>query len=235
MKMRPKKMAATFMISPSTLRNYEANGLIPPAGRSANGYRFYTDLHAAYLACIQAMAPAFGMEVTTEVLHYLQRDKMHNALWVIREKEVILYEDKVKLEKLIGDIRLLVKENTFPNAKERLTIKEVSEAMKIPKSTIRYWEHAGYVVADRDPENSYRFYNEGHLLKVGLLQVMQNFVYSEESVKYKRLIAAAEHGDLKCVMKLAENIRTHLDKRIESQVFGVSRLHHLMQLIKTPI
>ncbi len=235
MKMRPQKMATKFTISPSTLRNYEAKGLIPPAERSENGYRFYTDLHAAYLACIQAMAPAFGMKVTTEVLHDLQRDEMHNALWVIREKEVVLYEDKEKLERLIEEIRQLADENTSSFAKERLTIHQISTLMKIPKSTIRYWEHAGYVIADRDLENSYRRYHEGHLLKMKLIQIMQNSVYSEETVKSKHRIAAAEQSDLQCVMKLAENIRTYLDKRIESQICGISKLYNLIQLIKTPV
>lgn len=235
LKNRPKKMAATFMISASTLRNYEANGLIPPAERSANGYRYYTDLHAAYLACIQAMAPAFGMEVTTEVLHYLQRNKTHNALWVIREKEVVLFEDKEKLEKLIEDIRQRLNENTSPFAIVRFTIHEVSDLMKIPKSTIRYWEHAGYVIADRDPNNGYRYYDEGHLIKMRLIQVMQNFVYSQETVKYKHSIAAVEHGDLQSVMQLAENIRRYLDKRIEYQIGGTTRLYNLIQLIKAPI
>lgn len=232
MKMRPKKMAATFMISASTLRNYEANGLIPPARRSANGYRFYTDLHAAYLSCIQAMAPAFGMEVTTEVLHYLQRDKTHNALWVIREKEVVLYEDKEKLEKLIEDIRLRLNENTSSFAMERFTINEVSNLMKIPKSTIRYWEQVGYVVADRDPKNGYRCYDGDHLIKMRLIQAMQNFVYSQETAKYKTSIAAVERGDLQSIMKLAENIRIYLDGRIESQIGGISRLYNLVQLLK---
>lgn len=235
MKMRPKKMAATFMISPSTIRNYEANGLIPPAERSANGYRFYSDVHATYLACIQALAPAFGMEVTTEVLHYLQQDKIHTALWAIREKEVVLYDDKERLEKLIEDIRLQANENISPYAKERFTINEVSELTKIPKSTIRYWEKAGYVAADRDPENHYRCYDGGHLQKMRLLQVLQNSVYSEETVKYKQSIAAAEHVDLQSIMKLAENIRTYLDKRIDSQMCGISRLYKLIQLIKSPI
>lgn len=148
-----------------------------------------------------------------------------------QEKEVVLYEDKEKLERLIEDIRLLANDNSSPYAKERLTVHEVSTLMKIPKSTIRYWEHAGYVVADRDLENSYRCYNGGHLLKIRLIQIMQNFVYSEETVKFKHLIAAAEPGDLQCVMKLAENIRTYLDKRIESQICGISQFYNLSQLI----
>ncbi len=97
MTMRPKKMAAKFRISASTIRNYEAKDLIPPAERSSNGYRIYTNQHTAYLSCIQAMAPAFGMEVTAEVLRCLHQDKPQDALWIIREKEVALYEEKEKL------------------------------------------------------------------------------------------------------------------------------------------
>lgn len=149
-------MASKFRISASTLRNYEAKGLVPPAERSANGYRIYTDLHAAYLACLQAMAPAFGMEVTTEVLRCLNRDKPYDALWIIREKEVALYEEKKNLERLIKDIRLQANENKSPYTEERFTINEASERTQVPKSAIRYWEQAGYVRADQNPDNRYR-------------------------------------------------------------------------------
>lgn len=235
MKLRPKKMAATLMLSTGTLRNYEAKGLMPPAERSGNGYRFYTDLHAAYLACIQAMIPAFGMEMTTKALHDLQRDKTHAALWLIREQEIILYEVKKKLERLTEDIRLLGHGTTSPYAKESFTIHEVSALTKIPKSTIRYWERAGYVVADRDPENHYRLYQGSHLLKIRLLQLMQNFIYSEETVESKDMIAAAEPGELPGMLKAAEKIGTELDKRLESQFHGLSRFHHLVQFLKTQI
>lgn len=120
-------------------------------------------------------------------------------------------------------------------AKEFFTINEVSELMKIPKSTIRYWEQAGYVAAYRDPENHYRCYVGGYLLKMRLIQVLQNSVYSEKTVKFKQSIAAVEHLDLQSIMKLAENIRSYLDKGIESQMYGISRLYNLIQLIKAPI
>ncbi|MFK7691279.1 MerR family DNA-binding transcriptional regulator [Paenibacillus sp. HJGM_3] len=233
--MRPKKMATTFMISASTLRNYEAKGLIPPAERSAKGHRMYTDLHAAYLGCIQGMAPAFGMETTTEALHDLQHDKPHDALWAIRKKEVALYEERVKLERLIEDIRQQSNENKSPNTKERFAINEVSKMTKVPKSTIRYWEQAGYVTADRDDENRYRYYSKGHLLKIRLIHVLQSSVYSEDTVKLKQSIAAAEHTDLQSIMKLAEQIQSYQNKSIESQMCGISYLWKLIQLSKAPI
>lgn len=235
MTMRQKKMAAKFMLSASTIRNYEAKGLIPPAERSSNGYRIYTDQHAAYLSCIQAMAPAFGMEVTAEVLRCLHQDKPQDAMWIIREKEVALYEEKEKLERLIQDIRIYANENKSPYAEEPFTINEASELTQVPKSAIRYWEQAGYVTADRDPDNRYRRYSGSHLLKIRLIQMLQSSVYSEDTVNFKQSIAAAEHTDLQGLVNVAENVRTYLDKIIESQMCGISYLHQLIQFTKASI
>ncbi|SDD17205.1 DNA-binding transcriptional regulator, MerR family [Paenibacillus sp. UNCCL117] len=231
----PQKMAAKFMISASTIRNYEARGLIPPAERSSNGYRIYTDRHAAYLSCIQAMAPAFGMEVTAEALRCIHQDKPQDAMWIVREKEVALYEEKKKVERLIQDIRISANEHKSPSAEEPFTINEVSRLTQVPKSTIRYWEHAGYVTAERNPDNRYRRYRGSHLLKIRLLQALQSSVYSEDTVNFKQSIAAAELEDLQRVINVAERVRTYLDQIIESQMCGISCLHQLIQFRKAAI
>ncbi|WP_028595023.1 MerR family transcriptional regulator [Paenibacillus assamensis] len=232
--MRPKKLASTFMISTSTLRNYEAKGLIPPAERSANGYRVYTNLHETYLACIQAMAPAFGMEVTTEVLHSLHQAKPYDALWLVREREVALHEEKMRLDKLIEDIQRYTEGSPALHQEIRLSINEVSEITQVSKSAIRYWEQAGYVTADRDPTNHYRHYNRAHLLKIRLLQVLQNSVYSEDTVQLKQSIASAEHTDSSHLLQLAKNIRSYFNQLIEMQIRGIANLYSLMRLTQTP-
>ena len=233
MRMRPKKMAARFMISASTIRNYEAKGLIPPAERSSNGYRIYTDQHAAYLSCIQAMAPAFGMKVTTEVVRCLRQGKPQDAMWIIRDTEIVLYEEKEKLERLIQDIRIQAERNSSPYDEEPFTINEASELTQAPKSAIRYWEQAGYVTADRNPDNCYRRYSRSHLLKIRLIQVLQSSVYSEDTVNFKQSLALVKHTDLQGLINVAANVRTYLDKMIESQMCGVSYFYQLMQFTRT--
>ncbi|WP_188889337.1 MerR family DNA-binding transcriptional regulator [Paenibacillus radicis (ex Gao et al. 2016)] len=230
--MRPKKLAERFRISASTIRNYEAKGLIPPTERSPNGYRIYTDLHAAYLSCIQAMAQPFGMEVTAEVLRCLHQNKPQYAMWIIREKEIALYEEKEKLERLIEDIRVYSIESKAWCADKLFTIKEASELTQIPKSAIRYWDQAGYVRADRDPANHYRRYSGSHLLKIRLIQMLQSTVYSEETVNFRQSIAAVEHTDLQALVNVAENIRGYLDKILESQMRGILNLYELIQFTK---
>ncbi|WP_238177819.1 hypothetical protein [Paenibacillus contaminans] len=54
-------------------------------------------------------------------------------------------------------------------------------------------------------------------------------------MNFKQSIAAAKDTDLQGVMNVAENVRTYLDKIIESQMFGISHLYQLIQFTKTSI
>lgn len=228
----PQKIAAKFMISPSTLRNYEAKGLIPPAERGVNGYRMFTERHEAYLACIQAMSPAFGMEVTTEALHRLREDKLHEALWIVKEKEVSLYEEKGKLVQLIQEMERYASANGASDTGEWFTIREAAARTGVPKSAIRYWEKAGLLAVQRDPANEYRRYRTPHLFVIRLLQVLQSAVYSETTVKLKQSIAAAEQTDIPQIQELAANILAFLDKVNASQIRGIAYLYRLIRMTK---
>ena len=228
MSLRPKKLAEKFEISTNTLRNYESKGLIPPAKRSANGYRMYTERHEAYLACIQAMAPAFGMEVTSEVLHCLQRNELDDALWIVREREVMLYRDKADLDHLVRELKSYADGSQPYDLNQRFNIHEVSRRTGVPKSAIRYWEKSGLFTTERDPHNDYRLYNEAHLLKMRMIQVLHSSVYSEDTVSLKQSIARLDFHNFEHSVKLVENIKIHLHKTIKSQLRG---LYYLYQLI----
>ncbi|MEW4429874.1 MerR family transcriptional regulator [Paenibacillus pabuli] len=227
--MGPKKLANKFMISANTLRNYEAKELIPPAERSANGYRMYTERHEIYLACIQAMAPAFGMEVTTVVLHALQRNELEEALWVVREREVKLYEEKASLDQLVEELNSYADGSQAYDFNQRFRIHEVSRRTGVPKSAIRYWEKSGLFTTERDTDNEYRLYNESHLLKIKMIQILQSSVYSEETVKLKQSIARLEIQNLEQGIKVAERIRNHLNNTIKHQMIGLYYLHQLIR------
>lgn len=232
--MRPKKTAEKFKMSASTLRNYEAKGLIPPAERSSNGYRKYTIQHEMYLACIQAMAPAFGMEVTTEVLHSLQRGEWDNALWIVREKEVTLYEEKKKVKQLKRELEEYSVTGQGFSTEERFSIHDVSLQTGVQKSAIRYWEKDGFFTAGRNPENNYRLYNEADLVKITFIQVLQSCVYSEDTVALKQSIKMLDQHNLEEVSKLADQVLTYLNKTIRSQMRAISHLYQLVEFL-TPL
>ncbi|WP_044639851.1 MerR family DNA-binding transcriptional regulator [Risungbinella massiliensis] len=233
MVLRPKKMSEKFKMSASTIRNYEAKGLIPPADRSANGYRIYTEQHETYLACIQAMAPAFGMEMTTEVLHCLQRGELDKALWIVKEREVSLYREKARVEKLIKELEVYADGSQAHDLTKRFNINETSLRTGVPKSAIRYWEKVSLITAERDPANDYRQYSEAHLFKIRLIQALQSSVYSKDTVSLKKSIASIDDHNIEHVMKLAEKILIYLNNTNKSQMRGLYYLYKLIRLTDT--
>ena len=44
--LNPQKLAQVHGISAQAVRNYEAAGVLPPARRTASGYRVFTEVHA---------------------------------------------------------------------------------------------------------------------------------------------------------------------------------------------
>ncbi|MFD0587197.1 MerR family DNA-binding transcriptional regulator [Paenibacillus sp. GCM10027627] len=227
--MSPKKLAEKYGLSASTLRNYEDKGLLPPAERSPSGYRMYSDRHEAFLACIQAMAPAFGMELTVGALRSFRQGQLHEALWAIRGNEVRLYREKESLDQLIQMIHRYELDNKAATDKKRFTIKEASEWANVSKSAIRYWEQEGYITAERDAESRFRRYSQSQLLKISLIQTLQCSVYSEETVKLKQRIAEAEHTDLQSLAHIAESIRIYLDRMVELQMRAIVCFYSLIQ------
>lgn len=229
MSFRPKRLAEKYGLSSSTLRNYEAKGLIPPADRSSNGYRMYTERHEAYLACIQAMAAAFGMEVTSEVMHCLGRNELDDALWIVRDREVMLHREKVSLDQLVRELKSCSEGSRANDSNQYFSIHEVSRRTGAPKSAIRYWEQSGLFTAKRDPDNDYRLYNESHLFKIRMIQVLQSSVYSEETVKLKQSIARLELENIEHAMRLSERIQAYLHKTIKLQTRALYFLYRLIQ------
>ncbi|MNM92669.1 HTH-type transcriptional regulator AdhR [compost metagenome] len=228
--LRPRKTADKFHISASTLRNYEAKGLIPPSARSANGYRIYTERHEAYLACIQAMSVAFGMEVTTTVLIHLQKTEWDIALWIVREKEIILYEERERLAGLIRELELYTDGTKEFDREQLFNIYEASLKTGVPKSTIRYWEKEGVLTVERNPANGYRLYDGVLLFKIRLMQVLQSCVYSEETVALKRSLKRINSHQVEEFLTYAHQMSAHLNKTLLAQVKALSRLYEVIEM-----
>lgn len=231
--MRPIDVARKMNLSTSALRNYEAKGVVPPALRSSGGHRSYTDIHLAYFEAIQAMAPGFGMEATTDVLRKIQSGDLHEALWIVNEIQANLHRDKKLADETIRILETQESESTDTNEQQvRMTIGEVSAATSIPSSAIRYWEKEGLITSSRDPGNGYRIFNRSQLRKVMLLRTLRLAVYSDDLVGLKQAIAALDHRDVAHAKEIAYRSRDYLNEMNEKQLRGGYYLFRLCRLLR---
>lgn len=228
--LRPWDIAKSLGISTSSLRNYEARGIVPPAGRAPNGYRVYTYEHAAYFECLVAMSPGFGMEITSSVLSMLQRRELGVALWLINDAQAATHEDKLVLEKAVD---LLEQIATYKGENANwMTIGEMSAAASIPASTLRYWESEGLISSTRNENNNYRLYDKFQMVKIWLLKSTQKAVYSADIVRLKKAIGKLPSGDLQALQTQIESARNALLQRNREQLRGLHSLYRLCTVLQ---
>jgi DNA-binding transcriptional MerR regulator len=218
-KIRPIDIAKKLNISTSSLRSYEERGIVPKPERSSTGYRIYTEEHLAYFECIVAMSPGFGMDITSAVLKKLQRKELDAALWIINKAQVANYEDKIIIERVNKHLGNLTHEHS-------MTTGEVSLQTNIPPSTLRYWEKEGYVNSKRG-ENNYRYFNSYQFIKILLMKLTQNAVYSHEIVQLKKFIRNLEEYNIEGAKSIGEECQQHLNNRNQEQLHGLYFLYRL--------
>lgn len=223
--MRPVDIARRLNISTSSLRNYEAKGIVPSTERLDTGYRVYTDEHVAYFECIAAMAPGFGMEITSAVLKKIQVKELNSSLWIINKAQAINYENKMIVRKVLKLLETLVDEQS--STIKQLTIGEVSRETEIAASTLRYWEKEGLIKTTREEDNNYRLFDSFQMIKIFLLKTTQNAVYSDEVIRLKEQIKTLNDHDYQSLNNIINHTQTHLEERNKAQLHGLYYLYRL--------
>lgn len=224
--MRPIDAARRLKLSTSALRNYEAQGIIPPALRDPNGYRKYTEEHLAYLECIAAMAAGYGMEVTSDVMRLLRARDTASALWLVNEAQALLHRDRCLAEEAIRRFEQEERGASDPDS-EGMTIGEAAAETGVPRSTLRYWEKEGLIASSRDEQNGYRRFSRHQLRKIWLLRTLRTVLYSADSVRLKQAIRKLEDNDAERARDIALESLHYLNRLNQEQLRGSYYLFRL--------
>jgi DNA-binding transcriptional MerR regulator len=97
---RPVDLARAHGLSAQAVRNYEQAGMIPPAARTASGYRIYTDDHAGALDAYLALVPGYGYRAAGEIMRSVLRGDLPTALAVLDAAHVQLQRDRETLDRV---------------------------------------------------------------------------------------------------------------------------------------
>ncbi len=229
--MRPIEIARKLNVSTSTLRNYEDQGLVPPTKRTSKGHRVYTPVHLAYFECITAMAPGFGMDVTSKVMYHTQAKDLHSALWLMNNEQASLNQAKCDAERNMEWLKASSEIRMYGHEARDMTIGEVSERIAVPRSTLRYWEKVGLIPSSRDPSNGYRRYSKSQLNQIMLLRTLRTAIYSSDVVELKQMIAEMNPTDLNHAQRILNETLNYLDRMVVEQMRGIYYVYRLWRLI----
>jgi DNA-binding transcriptional MerR regulator len=152
-KLRPVDLAREHAISAQAVRNYERDGILPPARRTPTGYRVYTELHAAALRAFLALVPAYGHANARRIMRALNAGERDEALTVIDRGHAELLRDRDTLDAVR---RALAHLNAAPAAdaassapRGGLSIGELADRLGVTAETLRNWEEAGILIPRR--------------------------------------------------------------------------------------
>ncbi|MCI4062293.1 TioE family transcriptional regulator [Micromonospora sp. R77] len=173
--MRPVDLAREHGLSTQAVRNYEAEGFLPPAQRTPSGYRRYTEVHAAALRAYLALVAGHGHRAAGQVMTALHAGRLDDALLVVDREHARTLRDRDTLDAVREAIAGLP---TGPDDSPRAgtwTVGELARRLRVTPATLRTWESVGILAPLRDPVTGHRVFRASdtrdaelaHLLRRG--------------------------------------------------------------------
>ncbi|WP_406131147.1 MerR family transcriptional regulator [Streptomyces sp. NBC_00989] len=154
--LRTADVARESGYSVQQVRDLERLGVIPPATRSSNGYRSYAPPHVNALRAYRGLAGAVGPVVARQLLAELRTATITEAASAINEVHVRLArerEEALRAQQALHAIRAEADTPEWEQDSERdsdaMTITELSRALGVRPSTLRFWEQEGLVTPER--------------------------------------------------------------------------------------
>jgi DNA-binding transcriptional MerR regulator len=184
-KLRPVDLAREHNISPQAVRNYERDGLIPPAQRTPTDYRIYTETHAAALRAYLALVPAHGYATARQVMRALNTGQLDTALAAIDRSHAELLRDRETLtavRKALGELASAPDHEPATHGRHpTLSIGELADRLGVTAATLRNWEEAGILTPQRTP-TGHRMYHADDVRDAELAHLLRRGGYLLEQI-----------------------------------------------------
>lgn len=150
--LRTVDVARASGYSVQQVRDLERLGVVPPAVRSANGYRVYAPVHVHALEAYRGLASAVGPVTAREVLSRLRGQTLAEAASAISELHVRLArerEEALRAQQALRAIQDEAETSEIERDGDAMTITQLAGALNVRPSTLRFWEEEGLVVPER--------------------------------------------------------------------------------------
>lgn len=190
MRLRPSDLAREHGLSTQAVRNYERDGCLPPAERTASGYRVYTEVHAAALRAFLALVRAYGHATAVEIMHAIHGGDLDGALMVIDRGHEQLLRDRGILDSVRASVgRLTANAEAGAGFESRsvrsvapYSIGELAHRLRVTPATLRNWEAVGILAPQRDGATGYRRFDAGDVRDAELAHLLRRGGYPLEHI-----------------------------------------------------
>ncbi|MFF7795284.1 MerR family transcriptional regulator [Streptomyces sp. NPDC007991] len=227
---RPVDLARLAGVSTQQIRNYEDAGVLPPAGRTASGYRVFTDTHRGALLAYRALLRGYGPQTATGIMRALH-DDVPGALALVDAAHAALHEERVSLRAASEALELLAAEPPAPLPRSGgLRIGEVAALLGVRTSALRVWEGAGLLTPSRERGTGYRVYEPADVRDARLVHTLRRSHYLFDQIR-PVLQGLRREGSSEALRAAVAARGQALTARSRAMIEGAAALHaHLDRL-----
>lgn len=147
------RLAAVSGYSAQQVRDLDHLGVIPPAVRQSNGYRQFSRIHVTALRAYRDLAVALGPVVARATMRDTRHLPSDEAIARIVALHVDLARSRHDAIAALHALDSIVEESAHdaPAAPgDTMSITELSTALGVRSSTLRFWEQEGLITPERD-------------------------------------------------------------------------------------
>lgn len=158
--LRPVDLARPYGLSSQAIRNYERQGILPAATRTAAGHRRYDERHRLALRAFHALVPAYGHATSAEILRLAGRGAVDELLALLDEGHAQLARDRATLALVGRAVGELTGPHPIGAAPDPgpIPIGVLAHRLGLRPATLRTWEAAGILRPARERATGYRSY-----------------------------------------------------------------------------
>ncbi|NEE03728.1 MerR family transcriptional regulator [Phytoactinopolyspora halotolerans] len=145
-------VAAATGYSAQQVRDLEALGVVPDAARSHTGYRQFSAAHVCALRAYRDLAHAVGPVDARKAMQAIRTLPPEQGVALICGLHAKLNDERsqaLAARSALESIRAEATTDAEPVDGDAMTITELSQALGVKASTLRFWEKVGLVAPDR--------------------------------------------------------------------------------------
>lgn len=232
MGLRPVDLARRAGVSTQLVRNYEALGVLPPAPRTASGYRQYDQRHLDALLTYRALAPGFGPESSRTIMRAVHDGDVALALRVVDATHAALHEQRLATDAMSEALGAAAEQFRAPEPPRgpALLVGELARHLGVRTSALRVWEAAGLLEPARERWTNYRRYTPDQVRDARIITMLRQGRYSFDQIR-PVLDGLRRTGSTEALRAAVAERRAAHDRRTRAMLHGAALLHSYLDAI----
>ncbi|OUS95263.1 TioE family transcriptional regulator [Rhodococcus sp. NCIMB 12038] len=160
------------------IRNLERDGVLPPATRTATGYRIYTEVHLQCALAYRELAVAAGPVDAKRIVRSVHTCPASTTVALLDAAHARLHTERAELA-LAKNAAAVISTEPIDDvrASDWMGVAELAAALGVRLSTLRHWDTEGLVIPDRNAPTGARRYSPSQVRDARIVHQLRKAGY----------------------------------------------------------